>query len=172
MGAITLASLADIQEAANGLRHTPTGQRIPNNARPVTQFGFIEAPDYGVDNEVELLEYTVPTNWLAEFYGVVFGFIGGAPVPLPGDLSFSVDIDRPVGSQLGYTEKDYGNIMLPLGALQNGPYWPIRWPHVSDETIRIKGFTVQNVPTGAGNFLVAALLGYEWPNQTKKAVDE
>lgn len=167
MGAFT--SLADTQTQANSFsqsRKTPTGAPIPWNARPVTKFPLtpVVAPAYGSANQVVLVTYTVPVNWSALLYGVVFGFSSAsAPAPLPGDLVFTVDIDRPLGSTFGgYTEKDYSAVPFALGALTNGPYWPIEWQHTSGEVIRIKGYTVANVPTGAGSFLVAALLGWEW----------
>ena len=54
-------------------------------------------------------------------------------------------------------------IAISLGSFTSGPYWPVKWPHVSDETLRVKGYTVSNVQTGAGTWLVAAILGHEWP---------
>lgn len=166
MGAL-VTSLADTQNLAMSLsqsRKTPTGAPIPWTARPVTRFGQVVAPDYGSANQVVLVTYQVPVNWSALLYGVVLGFSSGsAPAPLPGDLVFTVDIDRPLGSTFGgYTEKDFNAVPYPLGSLVGGPYWPIEWQHASGETIRIKGYTVANVPTGAGSFLTAALLGWEW----------
>lgn len=145
-------------------RRTPSGTIVPTGARPVTRFASAAAPAYGAGLQIDLLDYTVPQNWQALIYGVVMQFTSSAgPFPLPGDLNFSVDIDRPLGvTNRGYTEKDYGSISFPLGNLTTGPYWPVEWIHVSGEALRIKAYTVANVSTGAGSFFAAAILGWEW----------
>jgi hypothetical protein len=112
-----------------------------------------------------LAQYQVKTNWFALFHAIVLGFASnGGPVPLPGDVIYTVDIDRPLGAAgVGYTEKDFGSVMQGLGSLNPGDPWPVHFLHTSGEVLSIKGQTVANVPTGAGAFLVCALLGYTWP---------
>lgn len=162
-----LMDLSTIQKLASEIgqgRRTPSGTVVPSSARPVTLFGQVQAPAYGAANQIVLLDYTVPVNWNALLYGVVLQFTSGAgPSPLPGDLNFSIDVDRPLGVTIrGYTEKNYGSVPFPLGSLTNGPYWPIEWIHTTSERIRIKGYTVANVSTGVGSFFTTALLGWEW----------
>ena len=160
-------TLAQVQQMAHELslaRRTPVGTPVPWSARPVTRFGKVQAPAYGAANQVTLLTYQVPVNWTALIYGIVLQFVGAPPAPLPGDLIFTVDIDRPLlNTTLGYTEKDYGAVPFPLGSLTTGPYWPVEWKHATGETIRVKGQTVLNVSFGPGTFFEAALLGWEWP---------
>ena len=165
-----MGALSTVQEMANTLsegRKTPTGAPIPWSARPITRFGSAVAPAYGSANQVLLVTYQVPVNWSALIYGVVFAFSSNAmPAPVPGNLTFTVDIDRPLGNTTsGYTEKDYNAVPFPLGALVNGPYWQVEWKHTSAETIRVKGYTVADVPTGAGSYLMAAMIGWEWPTE-------
>jgi hypothetical protein len=146
-------------------RRTPSGISIPKSAVPVFSLGFQVAPAYGGGNQVVLTTYQVKANWYAIICGVVLQFAGTTP-PNPGDVSFSVDIDRPLGNfTAGYVEKDYGDIEMLLGSfIQDGP-WPTEFRHEDGEVIRIKAVTIANMSTGAGNFLIGALWGYEWPRE-------
>lgn len=143
----------------------PRVDLIPDHAIPVTVLGYAVAPVYGAGNQVQILQYQVRANWACLITSIVFAFQGALPAPLPGDITWCVDIDRPLGSTAGYFEKDYGQVQLSLGSLQMLP-WPVRFRHRNGEIIRVKGYTNQNVSTGAGNFLTAALIGYEWTEDT------
>ena len=136
-------------------RVTQYGVKVPKIAEPVTIVGSI-APIAGT--VVEILGYTVKANWMCLIEGIVLGF-SGAPLN-PGDVTFSIDINRPLLSTTGYTEKDYGIFPFAVGAFINGPLWPVQFRHRNKETIRIKG--LDNVGLGGG-VLQAALVGWEWP---------
>jgi hypothetical protein len=133
---------------------------IPKTARPIAVFGYesLGAAVYGTP--VEILQYTVKANYFALFQAVVFDCIGGT-APGPGDVTYAIDVDRPVGATTGYTERDYGAVPFSLGAFQNGPVWAVEFKHWNQEVIRIKGTPVANVLTSPGT-LVACLLGWEW----------
>ena len=134
---------------------------VPDGAVPVNIFGAVQSPAYGAANQVVILTYTVRANFACLITHIVLGFAGPLPEPLPGDITWDIDVDRPLGSNSGYFVKDYGVITIPLGSFQQLP-WPVEFRHRNNEVIRIKGTTNQNVGTGAGSFLTAALLGYEW----------
>lgn len=144
--------------------YTPPTKKVPIHAVPLNILGFVQSPAYGPANQALILTYTVRANWACLITHIVLGFAGPAPAPLPGDITWAIDIDRPLGSQAGYFEKDYGAVQIPLGTFSNLP-WPVNFSHRNNEVIRVKGITNQNVGTGAGSFLTAALLGYEWPEE-------
>jgi len=140
--------------------YAPPDRKIPIHAVPLNILGFVQSPAFGI--QVTILTYTVRANYACLITNVVLQFQGAAPAPLPGDITWAIDIDRPLGSMAGYFEKDFGNVQIPLGTFANLP-WPVEFRHRNQEVIRVKGTTNQNVGTGPGNFLCAALLGYEWP---------
>lgn len=143
------------------------GTPIPWLAEPVFVQGFVTAPAYGAGNQLILCTYQVPRGFQALLCGLVLGYAGAAGSALPGQVQFTVDIDNPsapvVSPQQGYTEKDYAAVPFVLGTLVGGPVWPVEFRHDQGETIRVKGQTVSGVATGVGNFLYAALVGFQWP---------
>jgi hypothetical protein len=151
-------------------RTLPSGFEIPRIAEPVFEIGFALVPDYGAANQTLLATHRVPANYECLICGIVLGYQGGAPIPLPGDIIYTVDVDRPLipgtGSLLtaGYDVKDYGNIPIQVGAFNYQP-WPVEFRHLSGEIIRVKGQSVANVGVGAPNYLLAALVGFEWPSR-------
>jgi len=154
-----------------GTRRLDSGLEIPKIAEPVFEIGAQLVPPYGSANQIVLATHRVPANYECLITGIVLGYQGGAPIPLPGDILYTVDIDRPlivgVGSLLtaGYDEKDYGNIPIQVGSFLYGKPWPVEFRHSSGEVIRVKGLSVANVGVGAPNYLLAALFGFEWPTR-------
>lgn len=162
---VVLSALEDVQREARdwaSSRRSPFGLPIPRVGLPVTIFGFSALPG-GFGVQVQLLEFQVRANWFFLATGIVLGFSGIGNAPGPGDVRYTIDIDRPLGETTGYVEKNYNNVPYPLGALQVGPQWPVEFRHRNTETIRIKGTPIANMGTGAANFLTAALIGWEWP---------
>jgi hypothetical protein len=163
-----VAALQEVQEQTRdwgATRRSPFGLPIPRMAVPVTKFGSATGLVYGT--QVQLIEYKVRANWFFLACGVVLGFTGGGNAPGPGDVQYTIDIDTRLGSTsgAGYVEKDYGNVPFPLGNFTFGPSWPVEFKHRNGETVRIKGTPIANMGIGAGNFLTAALLGWEWPEE-------
>jgi hypothetical protein len=160
--------LQDRQKLMNDLgpsRKTPYGTPIPWQAQPVTKFGSLVAPAYGAANQGQILLYKTPQNFFSLICGIVLGFAGPGASPLPGDLIFTIDIDRPLGSTIvGYPEKDYGSIQFPIGSFMQYQ-WPVEFRHRNGEELRIKGQTVSNVTVGPGNFLTAAIFGWQWSEE-------
>ena len=162
---LVLQSLQDVQKQSMewaSSRRSPFGLPIPRVASPVTVFGFSALPG-GFGVQVQLLQFQVKANWFFLACGVVLGFSGAGNAPGPGDVQYTIDIDRELGGLDGYVEKNYANVPFPLGSLQIGPQWPVEFRHRNDEVIRIKGTPIANMGTGAANFLTAALVGWEWP---------
>ena len=161
---VSLATQQDMQRVLAESRQTPFGLRIPKWAIPVTAIGSVEVPAYGTP--VAIAQYQAKANWYLVICGLVLSFQGSGTAPNPGDVSFVVDVDRPAGDfTAGYVEKDYGNIPIPLGSFTQGWNWPVEFRHSNGEIVRIKGTPVANMGTGAGNFFVGCLLGFEWPQQ-------
>jgi hypothetical protein len=148
-------------------RQSQSGKEIPWIAEPVTVFGHIETPAYGVANQGLILEYKTPQNYYSLIYGIVLGFIGAppGPAPLPGDIVFTVDVDIPLGGtrDIGYLEKDFSQVPFSLGNLTLGPLWPVEFRHTNGEILRIKGYTTAHIQTGPTTSLVAAIRGWQWP---------
>jgi len=147
-------------------RGSAFGVPIPKYANPVTIFGTIVAPAYGTQGVI--LQYQVKANWFAVLSAVVLQFAGAGPAPLPGDVIFTIDVDRALGSTSGYAEKDYASIPFLLGSFTGGPQWPVEFKHKNGEIIRIKATPIANMGIGAGNFLSACLIGFEWPQQANE----
>ena len=148
-----------------GKRKLPSGFEIPRIAEPVFEIGAQLVPPYGLGNQVVLCTHTVPTNYVCLICGLVLGYQGGAPIPLPGDILYTVDVDRPLGlPTAGYDEKDFGNVPIQVGSFTVRP-WDVEFRHQSGEVIRVKGTSIANVGVGAPNYLLAALVGFEWPAQ-------
>jgi len=161
----TIEGLAAVQREALDWatsRRSPFGLPIPRVALPVTVFGSA-ALTAGYNTQVLLLTFQAKANWFFLATGIVLGFAGAGNAPLPGDVRYIIDVDRPLGETTGYVEKNYNNVPFPLGALQIGPQWPVEFRHRNLETVRIKGTPLTNMGIGAANFLTAALVGWEWP---------
>jgi hypothetical protein len=160
-------TLQMLQKLAEGKR-TVWGVPIPWVAEPVFASGFQVAPDYGAANQVILATYQLPRGYRAVLCGLVLGYVGGGGAALPGQVLYTVDVNNDsaavVSPQSGYTEKDYNQVPFQLGTLSPAEPWPVEFRHDQGETVRVKGYTVSGVATGAGNFLYAALVGFQWPS--------
>jgi hypothetical protein len=160
---VTLATEHEMQRVLAESRQTPFGVKVPKWAVPFNILGFGTPADYNV--QVQLVQYQAKANWYAVVCGIVLQFQGTGPAPNPGDVQFTVDIDRPLGSIAGYAEKDYGAVPIVLGSFTQSCPWPVEFRHSDGEIIRVKGTAIQNMGTGAGNSLLACLVGFEWPQQ-------
>lgn len=158
-------TLQEVQQQARdwGARRSAFGKRIPAVAEPVTVFGFSTVPVvYGT--QVQLLQFQAKANWFFLAAGIVLSFTGAGQPPNPGDVSYTVDIDRPLGdAAAGFVEKNYGNVPFPLGSFDRGLIWPVEFEHRNTEVIRIKATPVANMGLGATNFFTACLFGWTWP---------
>lgn len=146
-------------------RKSVFGVPIPWSAEPVFVWGSVVSPAAtGAGSQLVVCSYTVPRGMYAMICGVVLGFVGGA-IPNPNDFVYTIDVDTPLGStDEGYTEKDYAAVGVQLGSLVPCGPWPVEFKHSEEEMIQIKAFN-NSGPAGAGNFLQAALVGFQWPDQ-------
>ena len=162
---VTLATPQEMQRVLAESRQTPFGVKVPKWAEPVTRTGYVVVPAaYGT--QVQITSHQAKANWYAVMFGIVLQFQGGGPAPNPGDVLFNVDIDRPAGDNTaGYIEKDYGSIPFLLGNFTAGPLWPCEFRYSNGETLRIKATPVANMGLDVGNWFVAGLIGFEWPQQ-------
>ena len=162
------SSLLSEMQNMRDWRRLPSGIEVPSIAVPVFEMGAVLVPPYGATNQVIITTHRVPANYLCLITGLLLNYQGGVPAPLPGDVIYTVDVDRPLaaggGSLLtaGYDEKDFGNVPIQLGNFAFSP-WPVEFLHQSGEVIRVKGYSVANVGIGAPNYLLGALVGFEWP---------
>lgn len=145
-------------------RQTPFGLKIPKFAVPVTAIGTVTGLAYTVQSLIT--QYTAKANWYLVICGLVIQYTGDGPAPNPGDATFTVDVDRPLGDNTaGKAEKDYGAIPILLGSFTGGPVWPCEFRISNGETIRLKVLPNANMGVGVGNWALGALLGFEWPQQ-------
>jgi hypothetical protein len=162
---VPTSSVQEVQKRARDFgvfRTTPGGLVVPRNAIPFQAVGAVVCPALGT--QVVVCTYQVQPQWFALVWGVVFQFVG-TPAALPNDITWTVDVDRPLGAvDQGYAEKDYGAVPILLGDNQDRP-WPVNFRHWSKETLRVKGTPNTNVTPGGSNFLVGMLLGDTWPGQ-------
>jgi len=168
MSASAAGALVQVQELMRDwadARRLPFGIPVPKTAVPVTAMGFAAIPA-AFGTQVLVVTYQARPAWYALLTGIVLQFAGTGPAPRPGDVRYVIDIDRPLGDTVsGYDEKDYAAVPFLLGSQVTGPIWPVEFHHENGETVRIKATAVANMGHGAGNFFVAALVGYEWPKQ-------
>jgi hypothetical protein len=138
----------------------------PPGSVPVFALGSIEAPAIGTLTVVAT--HIVPAGMIFCLKGVVLtASVGNAWVPGDGSIVFGIDVNRPgAGNAEGIFLKDFGNIVVPLGSFQFGP-WPIPGTEMQlfeeTSTIRIKVTTGAAINPGAPNFIQGALVGYDYP---------
>jgi hypothetical protein len=143
-------------------RRTPFGTVVPKAAVPVFAQGMVQVPAYGT--QALIVTYTTRSNWVSLMDGIILQYTGVGPAPNPTDVTWSVDIDRPLGTQEGYAEKDFGAYPWVLGSFTQF-VCPVEFRHTNGEVIRIKATANANMGFGVGSYFVAALFGFEWPEQ-------
>jgi hypothetical protein len=141
---------------------TASGLVIPRSRVSVSLSDAVESPNYGSGNQVEILEYQAQAGMVVLFTKVAIAYSGGTPPLATGDFSFSLDIDRPLGTTEGYSVKDWGDVEQLRGSLVPADLWEHEIMLVDGETLRAKIYTIQNVGTGLGNYFTAGLIGFEW----------
>ena len=127
-------------------------------------FGTVVTPALGTT--VQVLQYNVKNNYHAAARAILFEYTGGAYNP--GDFTWSITVNEPVGSSLanGVPWKDYVNVPFNVGSRQAGP-WPVLSGELSifssKDQIRMVATNI-GLGVGAPNYFCAALVGWEWPN--------
>ena len=132
--------------------------------------GSVVAPAYGPQNQVELLNYTVPPGMYFVIKAVMIRYDGTNFTPGSGDVVFQMDLDNPntLGAggnfSMGRAIPDWGQFLFNIGSFDFGPVhiWgaPILY---SNERLGIKGYTVANVGTLTADTRFSAIVdGWEW----------
>jgi len=112
------------------------------------------------------LIYTVDEGYLfaLERLVVIYMTAGAQGNWNPGDATWSLTVDQPVGvvNYQGMNVQGLTNVDVPLGSLQFP--WPLECPEIfsPNDTVRI-AFTNTNLNSGAGNYFKSILLGWRWP---------
>jgi hypothetical protein len=156
--------------AAGGVYQPPFPWDVPPPSHIARHImGSIPAPNYGIANQVEILNYTVPAGMWFVIKALLIRYDGQNFNQGSGDIVFQVDVDNPqtfgVAGNLstGRALQDYGKVLWNMGSFENGAVriWgsPVFY---ANQRIGIKGYTVQNVATGAPNYFSAWMLGWEW----------
>jgi hypothetical protein len=144
-------------------RQTPFGLKIPKFAVPVT--AIASATGLAYTTQVVLTQVQAKANWYLVICGMVVQFQGTGPAPNPGDVTITVDVDRPLNDPTaGHAEKDYGALSVLVGSFTENP-WPVEFRISNGEIIRLKALPNANMGVGSGNWLIGCLLGFEWPQQ-------
>lgn len=158
--------------AARGVYAPPYPWEVPppgHIARHI--MGSKPAPNYGIANQVEMLNYTVPANSYFVAIGILFRYEPSTSlVPGSGDVVFTWDIDTPTtgtggqGYAAGHSVPDYAQVLWNLGSFDFGPMMLANRPVFSaGQRLGMKAYTVRNVGQGAPNTVNAMLIGWEWP---------
>jgi hypothetical protein len=138
----------------------PPPERITINRR-----GTIPSPAYGVQALVTSLQ--VPQAMQGVIDHVVCKFDGSGFQSGSGAVTWVIDINNPLGANLGYSPPDFSNITIQLGDFVNGLPWPIPGgiPLSERDTIRFKVTTVNPAGIGAPNLITCIFLGWYWPSR-------
>lgn len=138
----------------------PPPQRTPINRR-----GTIPSPAYGAQQLVT--EFDVPQAMQAVITHVVCKFDGAGFIQGSGDITWVIDINNPLGANLGYSPPDFSNILIQLGDFVNGQPWPIPGGIALSERdqLRFKVTTNAVVGIGAPNYITCIFLGWYWPSR-------
>lgn len=113
------------------------------------------------------LLYTVDEGFQFALEALVVEFIASGQVGVanPGDFTWSLTLNRPVGvsSLQGSDVQGYTNVDVPLGSLQIP--WPLLCPEIfyPNDAIRAVFTNVALGSTGAPNYFKTILLGWRWP---------
>ena len=138
----------------------PPPQRIAINRR-----NTIPAPAYGT--QVLVTEFDTPQAMQGVITHVVCKFDGSSFVQGSGSVTWVIDINNPLGANLGYSPPDFSNIQIQLGDFITGQPWPIPGgiPLAERDQIRFKVTTAGPVGIGAPNYITCIFLGWYWPSR-------
>jgi hypothetical protein len=138
----------------------------PAEAILINRRATIAAPAYAT--QVQIVEFDVPQAMQAVITHLVCKFDGSGFVQGSGAVTWTVDINRPLGgggAQLGYSPPDLAVIITQLGDFVSGLPWPIPGGiRLSErDQLRMKVTTAAPVGIGAPNYITGIFLGWYWP---------
>lgn len=135
----------------------------PQDEVPFNPTGSVAAPAFG--SQVVVAAYQIPQGYEGALWQLFAVYQGSGYVTGSGDILWTVDINAPLGvsALTAYTLPDLANVVLPLGT----PQLPFKFaaPYLLHEgdTVRLKATSVQNIGTGAPNYMQGYLGGWTWP---------
>jgi hypothetical protein len=137
----------------------------PKNAKRRTPTGSVAVPAIG--SAAQILAFTVPTNFSFVWRAVIITS-GPGFSPVPGDITYTLDVDTPVTGSAPLTSSpmaDFQAMTIGLGSIN--PWAVCELPRAeviaSGQILRAKGTNVASGSAGAPNFLVAMFLGWLVP---------
>jgi hypothetical protein len=137
----------------------------PPGAIRVRADGSIAVPT-AVAGETQGIAYTVDEGFVFALEALAVEFLAsGLPGTVdPGDFTWTLDLNKPVGvgTFQGQSIQGFTQVDIPLGSLVIP--WPLEMPDLfaPNDTIRSKFFNV-NLTPGDPNFFKTVLLGWRWP---------
>jgi len=139
----------------------------PPEAITINRRATIPAPAYATQTLVAVFQ--VPQAMQAVITSIMCSFDGAGFIQGSGAVTWSIDINRPLGAggaTLGYSPPDFSIILTQLGSLTMGP-WPVPGGiRLSErDTIRFKVTTVAPVGIGSPNLITCMFLGWYWPSR-------
>lgn len=172
-----LAARVDLQEAAalaqHGVWKPPYPWDVPPPGRNgIWKMGSMVVPvaGYGMQFQVEILNYTVQPGMYFALKAVMFRYDGDSFVQGSGDVVGSIDVNNPQAfNQTNLTTAarvvaDFGQIIFNIGSFDHGPI-PVPSSLVFKENDRIgmKAYANANVALGPPNRFNGMIVGWEWP---------
>lgn len=135
----------------------------PKVCTPINQIFTIDAPLNNVPTVV--LAYQVPSGMRLILQAVIQV---KSPLPIaPGDASWTIDVDAPVGIPNFQAMGVQGLTALqgPLGSLQTGKPWSLPRPYTFEPltVLRSKVTTTAAIPPGPANRFTSGFFGYLIP---------
>jgi hypothetical protein len=135
----------------------------PPTFQQIFEENSVAAPAYGT--QVQLTSFTVPQAMEAIINYIVLEYDGSGYTIGSGAITYSVDINRPLGATTqGYNPPGWGAILSQLGNVMYQP-WPIPGGIrlYERDTIRIKALTANPLGIGAPNYITGILMGWYYP---------
>ena len=139
----------------------------PPNADPVNEItrAAVLPTVPAIGATVVALAYRVPSGSRFIMTGIIQNAFGGAINP--GDLTWTVDVNAPVGIAdfQGMGKQGLINIPIPLGSFVFGVIWEFKRPYEFEplDLIQSKVTNVASGNVGPGNPVLSAFLGYRVP---------
>jgi hypothetical protein len=159
-------SLEELARLRHRQRQWPYVHRMPPpGAIRVRADNAIVVPTVAA-GETQGIAYTVDEGYLFALECLVVQLLsaGNPGNAAPGDFTWSLDLNKPVGvgSFQGQGIQGFTSVDMPLGSLEIP--WPLEMPDIfsPNDCIRAKFFNVA-LTSGDPNYFKVILLGWRWP---------
>ena len=138
----------------------------PPNSTPVNEITRGTLPVVGaIGATVVALSYRVPSGSRFFLTGIIQNVYGSTPNP--GAITWTVDVNRPVGiaDTQGMGVQGLIAVPIPLGSFAYGVIWEFKRAYEFEplDFLQSKATNVSSGGVGPGNALISAFLGYRIP---------